>query len=61
MDLNWIQIGSALFMLGMIVFLFPRAKQAIQNSPKGNMQDWMGYVLPMAAVALFIVLLIALV
>ena len=59
--MDWIKIGSALFMLAMIVYLFPRAKQAIQNSPKGSMQDWMGYVLPMAAVVLFIVLLITLV
>jgi len=59
--MDWIKIGSALFMLAMIIYLFPRAKQAIQNSPKGSMQDWMGYVLPMAAVVLFIVLLISLV
>ncbi len=61
MDLNWVQILSALFMLAMVIYLFPRAKHAIENSPKGSMKDWMGYVLPMAAVALFIVLLIALV
>ena len=59
--MDWIKIGSALFMLAMIIYLFPRAKQAIQNSPKGSMQDWMGYILPMAAVVLFIVLLITLV
>ena len=59
--MDWVQIGSALFMLAMIIFLFPRAKQAIQNSPKGSGQDWLGYVIPMAAVALFIILLIALV
>ena len=59
--MDWIQIGSAVFMLAMIIFLFPRAKQAIQNSPKGSAQDWLGYIVPMAAVALFIVLLIALV
>lgn len=59
--MDWVQIGSAIFLGAMLLFLFPRAKQAIENSPKGNMQDWMGYILPMAAVALFIVLLIALV
>ncbi len=59
--MDWVKIGSALFMLAMVIFLFPRAKQAIENSPKGSMQDWMGYILPMLAVALFIVLLIALV
>ena len=59
--MDWMKIASALFMLAMIIYLFPRAKQAIQNSPKGSLQDWMGYVLPMAAVVLFIILLIALV
>ena len=59
--MDWVQIGSALFMLAMIIFLFPRAKAAIQNSPKGSAGDWMGYILPMVAIALFIVLLIALV
>ncbi len=59
--MDWVQIGSALFMLAMVIFLFPRAKAAIENSPKGSARDWMGYILPMAAVALFIILLIALV
>lgn len=59
--MDWVQIGSALFMLAMIIFLFPRAKAAIQNSPKGSSSDWMGYIVPMAAVALFIMLLISLV
>jgi hypothetical protein len=59
--MDWLKIGSALFLLAMIIFLFPRAKHAIENSPKGSMQDWMGYIVPMAAVILFVILLIALV
>jgi hypothetical protein len=59
--MDWIKIGSALFMLAMVIYLFPRAKQAVQNSPKGTASDWMGYVLPMAAVVLFIIVLISLV
>lgn len=59
--MDWMKIASAVFMLAMIIYLFPRAKHAVQNSPRGSMRDWMGYVLPMAAVVLFIVLLIALV
>lgn len=59
--MDWIQIGSALFLGAMLVYLFPRAKQAIENSPKGNMNDWMGYIMPMAMVVLFIIVLIALV
>ncbi|MCP4430970.1 MAG: hypothetical protein GY806_08340 [Gammaproteobacteria bacterium] len=59
--MNWLQIGSALFLLAMVAMLFPRAREAIKHSPKGSMNDWMGYIVPMALVALFIVLLILLV
>jgi len=58
---DWIKIGSALFLVAMIIFLFPRAKQVIENTPKGSMKDWMGYIVPMAVVILFIIVLIALV
>ena len=59
--MDWIKIGSALFMVAMIIYLFPRAKQAVQNSPKGSASDWMGYVIPMVAIVLFIIILIQLV
>jgi hypothetical protein len=58
--MDWIQIASAIAMAAMIIYLFPRARHAIENSPRGSLQDWMGYVVPMVAVVLFIVLLIAL-
>lgn len=58
--MDWIKIGSALFMLAMVIYLFPRARDAIQNSPRGSGSDWMGFVIPMVVVVLFIVLLIAL-
>lgn len=59
--MDWLKIGSALFLVAMIIYLFPRAKQVIENSPSGSMKDWMGYIVPMAVVVLFIILLIALV
>lgn len=59
--MDWLKIGSALFMGAMLIYLFPRAKHAIENSPKGSMKDWMGYIVPMVAIVLFIILLIALV
>lgn len=59
--MGWVEIGTALFMGAMLIFLFPRAKQAVENSPKGSAKDWMGFILPIAAVVLFIVLLISLV
>jgi hypothetical protein len=33
----------------------------VKNSPKGSASDWMGFIVPMAAIVLFIILLIALV
>ena len=59
--MDWVKIGSALFMLAMVIYLFPRAKKTIENTPKGSASDWMGFVIPVVAVALFILLLISLV
>ena len=59
--MDWVQILSAIFMGAMIIYLFPRAKQVMENSRKGDMNDWMGYIMPMTLVVLFIVVLIALV
>ncbi len=56
--MNWIAIGSAALLIGMIIFIFPRMKHAVANSPKGTMKDWMGYLVPLAAVIGFIILLI---
>ena len=56
--MNWMAIGSAALLIGMIVFMYPRMKHAVANSPKGTMNDWMGYIIPMAAVIGFIILLI---
>jgi hypothetical protein len=59
--MNWIQIGSALMLAAMLFMIFPRAKAAIKHSRKGTSSDWMGFIVPMAAVILFIFLLIQLV
>jgi len=56
--MDWIAITSAIFLGAMMVFIFPRMRAAVKNSPKGNMQDWMGYIIPLAAVVAFIILLI---
>ena len=59
--MDWTTIGSALLLGAMLVFIFPRMRHAVKNSPKGTMQDWMGYILPMLAVIAFIILLIMMV
>ena len=59
--MDWVKIGSALFLLAMLVFIFPRMRDAVKHSPKGNMQDWMGFIIPLVAVIGFVILLIMMV
>lgn len=59
--MDWIQIGSALFLGAMLVFIFPRMKEAVKNAPKGSAQDWMGFIIPIMAVIGFVILLMMMV
>ncbi len=59
--MHWSNIVWAILLLVLIVWMAPRAKQMVENSPKGSASDWMGFVIPVVAIALFIVLLITLV
>ena len=59
--MDWLKIASAVFLIAMFFMILPSAKRMVQNSPKGSTSDWMGFILPMAVVVLFIILLIALV
>jgi hypothetical protein len=58
---DWLKIGSALLLIAMFFMILPRVRETVKNSPKGNMKDWMGYILPMGVVILFVMLLIAMV
>ena len=53
------KVASALALGLMLVFLIPRAKQMMTNSPAAQAGDWGAALLPIAAVVLFVVLLIA--
>ena len=59
--MDWVKIGSALFLVAMMVFIFPRMRAAAKNAPKGSSSDWMGFVVIIVAVAAFVMLLIKLV
>lgn len=59
--MDWVKIGSALLLVAMLFFLFPHAKSAVSNSPKGSAKDWMGFILPVVVVVLFVMLMIAIV
>ncbi len=60
-SIGWIEILQAVFLVTMIAFLWPRAKQMWQNSPKGSQSEWMTYVGLMAGVVLFVLFLISMV
>jgi len=59
--MDWMKIGSALLILAMIIFLFPRAKQMLKESPEAKPGDWHGAILPILAVVGFVLLLIVMV
>jgi len=58
MDSMWLKILSAVLVLGWIAFMWPRAKYWLRNSPKAQEGDWRSVLLPLAAVGLFVILLI---
>ncbi len=55
------QIASAIFLILVLAFLFPRAKHMFLNSPKAESGDWSSALLPLIAVVGFVVILIWLV
>ena len=59
--MDWMKIGSALLLVMMILFLWPRAKQMMSESRKAEPGEWQSVLLPILAVVGFVVLLIMLV
>jgi len=59
--MDWMKIGSALLLLMMIIYIFPRARHMMANSPKAEAGEWQSAILPLLAVVLFVLVLIALV
>ena len=59
--MDWLKIASGIFLVAMFFMLLPSAKRMVKESPKGTASDWMGYIIPMVAIVLFIVILISLV
>ncbi len=59
--MDWLKILSAVLIVGWIIFIWPRAKHWLQNSPKAQEGDWQAAILPLVLVAGFVVLLIMMV
>ena len=58
--MDWTKIIIAITIIGMMAMLYPRLKQASEDSEKGTKEDWMSFIKPMALVILFIIALIVL-
>ncbi len=59
--MDWTKIGSALLLIAMLIFIFPSMRHAVKNSPKGSLNDWLGFLGPVLAIVAFIILLISMV
>ena len=59
--MDWMKIGAAILLVMMIVMIWPRAKIMLEQSAQETERDWMGFVLPVAAVLGFVILLMAIV
>jgi len=59
--MDWMKILSAVALGLMILYLLPRAKQMMQMSAEVENKDWMGFLIPIVGVILFIVFLVSLV
>ncbi len=56
-----LKIASAVLVVMMLVYLYPAAKHWTTNGPKAKAGDWRSALIPLALVAGFVLLLIALV
>lgn len=59
--MDWLKIGSAALLIGMLVFIYPRMRDAMKTAPKGTAQDWKSFIIPLAGVILFVLFLISMV
>jgi steroid 5-alpha reductase family enzyme len=59
--MDWFKISAAILLVAMFFMILPTAKRMVKESPKGSSSDWMGFIIPIVAIVLFIVLLISLV
>jgi archaellum biogenesis protein FlaJ (TadC family) len=59
--MDWMKIFSAILIVGFIIYIWPRAKYWMKNSPKAEAGDWQAAIVPILFVVGFVVLLIMLV
>jgi len=52
--MSGIEIGYVVLIVALLIFLFPRAKYWLSNSPKAEGGDWQAFLLPIALVIAFV-------
>jgi len=61
MGMDWMKILSAIFIVAMLVYLLPRAKQMMEVSAQAENKDWKGVLIPLIAVVGFVFFLVSIV
>jgi hypothetical protein len=59
--MDWEKIAVAALMVGVMIFVYPRMHRAMKNAPKGEKKDWMGLLMIIGVVVLFVLFLIKIV
>jgi hypothetical protein len=59
--MDWMKILSAIALGAMIIYLIPRAKTIMEASAQAENKDWKGVLIPLLAVVLFVIFLVAMV
>jgi len=49
-----LEVGYAIFAVALIIFIYPRAKYWLKNSPKAKQGDWQAFLFPIGLVILFV-------
>ena len=59
--MDWMKITSGLLLVAMFIYLFPRAKSMMQNSPKGTTHQWLHFLIIIGIITLFVFFLVSIV
>ncbi len=59
--MDWMQIGAALLVGAVLVFVVPRLPRILRATPKASGRQWLTAIIPLALVAAFVLLLMKLV
>jgi len=59
MDTTWMKVLSGIAILMMIIYMYPRVKNSMENSPKATGKDWQSALIPIGIVVLFVIFLIS--